>query len=79
VKDAAAPAFIRAMRRLSIPKILRAELHVAPPAADRLVASGLLLVNPPWRLAGELERLMPALTARLAQSDGARFVVEAVA
>ena len=66
------------VRRLGIPKILRAELHVAAPQADRLTACGLLIVNPPWRLAEELGRLMPGLVKRLAQGKGARFLVEPV-
>jgi 23S rRNA (adenine2030-N6)-methyltransferase len=76
VKDAAAPAFIRSLRGLGIPKILRVEFHVAAPQPDRLVACGLVIVNPPWRLAEELGRMMPDLVKQLAQGNGARFLVE---
>jgi 23S rRNA (adenine2030-N6)-methyltransferase len=76
VKDAAAPAFVRAMRQLQIPKTLRVELHVTAPQPDRLSACGLFIVNPPWRLADDLGRLMPGLVTRLGQGAGARFVLE---
>jgi 23S rRNA (adenine2030-N6)-methyltransferase len=78
VKDAAAPRFVSRARRLGIQKILRAELHVASPQADRLTACGLLIVNPPWRLDEELGRLMPDLVKRLAQGNSARFLVESM-
>ncbi|MBX6328232.1 MAG: 23S rRNA (adenine(2030)-N(6))-methyltransferase RlmJ [Pseudolabrys sp.] len=52
----------RRLRRLAIPKILRAELEVAA-SGERLRGSGLVLINPPWRLADELAALQPALAA----------------
>ena len=76
VKDAAAPAFIRAMRRLGIPKLLRAELHISVPQNDRLTACGLLVINPPWRLADDLGRMLPILVQRLGQGAGASFLLE---
>ena len=80
VKDAAAPAFIKSIRRLGIPKILRTELHVAAPQSDRLTASGMLIVNPPWRLSGELDRLMPELVSHLRREGGgaARYLNETI-
>lgn len=44
---------------------LRLELMVAPVEGTRLAGSGMLVVNPPWTLAGEAERLLPALAGRL--------------
>jgi 23S rRNA (adenine2030-N6)-methyltransferase len=70
IKDAAAPSFIKSIRRLGLPKVLRAELHVAAPQTDRLTACGLLIINPPWRLATELDRLLPELVALLRRGDG---------
>ncbi len=79
VKDAAAPAFIRSMRQLDIPKLLRVELHISAPTSDRLAACGLLVINPPWRLGDELGRLMPGLVKQLGQGPDARFVLESAA
>ena len=45
-----------------IAKILRAELSLGGTRADnRLGACGLIVVNPPWTLAGELAILLPEL------------------
>jgi 23S rRNA (adenine2030-N6)-methyltransferase len=77
VKDAAAPAFVKNVRRLGIPKVLRVELHVTAPQSDRLTACGLLVINPPWRLADELAQLMPELVKLLRrEGGGARSLVE---
>ncbi len=48
-----------ASRRLSLPRTLQAELTL--PAREGLRGSGLVLVNPPWRLESELALLLPAL------------------
>ena len=63
LKDArGTQAFARALSRLNIPRILRAELTVAPARdAQKLAGSGLIAVNPPWTLADELAILLPAL------------------
>jgi 23S rRNA (adenine2030-N6)-methyltransferase len=76
IKERGAPdALARRLRRLAIGKLLRAELAVgtsaAPAAAAapaRLTGCGLLIVNPPWRLAAELETLLPALAAVLSDA-----------
>ena len=61
-------ALARRLRALAIPKVLRAELLVSAARADeRLHGSGLVVVNPPWTLAGELGVLLPALAAVLAR------------
>jgi 23S rRNA (adenine2030-N6)-methyltransferase len=74
VKERAAPDVLaRRLRRSSIPKVLRAELSVAAPRSatasgpseQRLSACGLIVVNPPWTLAGELAVLLPALATAL--------------
>lgn len=43
---------------------LRLELNIAPADGTRLAGSGLIVVNPPWTLAGEAEILLPALARR---------------
>lgn len=55
------------LRAGGIRKVLRAELWVRPEARDRLSGSGMLIVNPPWRLEAELAELLPWLQARLCQ------------
>src|SRR5580693_4279259 len=41
-------------------KVLRLEFSVAPQAAgERLASCGLLIVNPPWTLMGELKAILP--------------------
>ena len=77
IKDRTAPDVLaRRLRSSGIPKILRAELSVgAARAPGRLAACGIIVVNPPWTLAGELATLLPELTAVLSgASDGAHRV-----
>jgi 23S rRNA (adenine2030-N6)-methyltransferase len=78
IKDQAAPeALARRLRQSGMGKILRVELRVAaPPASTRLAACGLIVVNPPWTLAGELAVLLPELTAVLAGAGGGAHRVD---
>ncbi|MEO6781580.1 MAG: 23S rRNA (adenine(2030)-N(6))-methyltransferase RlmJ [Bradyrhizobium sp.] len=56
---------------------LRLEFSVAPQAADTgLTSAGLLLVNPPWRLATELKAILPELEKPLGVGGAARFRLE---
>jgi 23S rRNA (adenine2030-N6)-methyltransferase len=58
-------------------KCLRLEFSVAPREADSgLVSTGLLIVNPPWTLAGELKIILPELEKPLGQGGAARFRLE---
>jgi 23S rRNA (adenine2030-N6)-methyltransferase len=58
-------------------KLLRLEFSVAPQAADAPLAStGLLIVNPPWTLLGELKRILPELEKPLGQGGAGRFRLE---
>ena len=63
IKDRGEPdALAKRLRRLGLPKLLRAELIVAPMSdPSKLNGCGLILANPPWRLADELTILLPAL------------------
>jgi 23S rRNA (adenine2030-N6)-methyltransferase len=57
---------------------LRLEFSVAPQLAGAALASaGLLIVNPPWRLAAELKAILPELEKPLGQGGAGRFRLEA--
>jgi 23S rRNA (adenine2030-N6)-methyltransferase len=70
IKDRAEPdALAKRLRRLGLAKLLRAELTVAPLSdPTRLGGCGLILVNPPWTLQGELAILLPALAKILGRT-----------
>jgi 23S rRNA (adenine2030-N6)-methyltransferase len=58
-------------------KCLRLEFSVAPQTADSALASaGLLIVNPPWTLQGELKAILPELEKPLGQGGAGRFRLE---
>jgi 23S rRNA (adenine2030-N6)-methyltransferase len=58
-------------------KCLRLEFSAAPQKADSTLASaGLLLVNPPWMLMGELKAILPELERPLGQGGAGRFRLE---
>ena len=50
--------------------MLRAELTLPAKGEERLRGSGLAVVNPPWKLEGELGVLLPALAQLLAGASG---------
>jgi len=55
-------ALAKRVKRLGIPKILRAELTVTPLSdPTRLNGCGLIILNPPWKLPAELGLLLPVL------------------
>ena len=58
-------------------KCLRLEFSVAPQTAEAgLISAGLLIVNPPWTLAGELKAILPELEKPLGQGGAGRFRLE---
>ena len=67
IKERAAPdGLAKRLQRLAIPRMLRCELSLGPPRADAgLVGSGLIVVNPPFTLEADLQRLMPGLGGML--------------
>ena len=68
------------------PELLQPVLHrgagerdpVAGPqaAGGPLTSTGLLIVNPPWTLAGELKTILPELEKPLGQGGASRFRLE---
>jgi 23S rRNA (adenine2030-N6)-methyltransferase len=72
-----ADALARRLCRSGFAKILRAEVNLPKPRngdkprkGDRLSACGLVIVNPPWTLEGELRLLLPEFVAAFSQRDG---------
>ncbi len=58
-------------------KCLRLEFSVAPQTADGgLTSTGLLIVNPPWTLAGELRAILPELEKPLGLGGAGRYRLE---
>jgi len=58
-------------------KCMRVEFSVAPQTSGAVLAStGLLIVNPPWALHGELKTILPELERPLGQGGAARFKLE---
>ena len=69
-----ADAFGRRLARTGIPKVLCAELTVAPDrTAERLAGTGLIVINPPWALEAELTVLLPALAGVLGHERPGTF------
>jgi 23S rRNA (adenine2030-N6)-methyltransferase len=63
IKERAAPdALARRLRKQALPNVLRCELMLSPARADAgLAGSGLILLNPPFRLDAQLRALLPEL------------------
>src|SRR6202043_3550814 len=58
-------------------KCLRLEFSAAPQEpGGPLTSTGLLIVNPPWTLAGELKTILPELEKPLGQGGAGRFRLE---
>ncbi|MEK9279742.1 MULTISPECIES: 23S rRNA (adenine(2030)-N(6))-methyltransferase RlmJ [unclassified Bradyrhizobium] len=57
-------------------KCLRLEFSVAPQVDGALTTTGLLIVNPPYMLQGELRTILPELEKPLGQGGAARFRLE---
>jgi 23S rRNA (adenine2030-N6)-methyltransferase len=63
--------FHAALTALAMPKSLRVELMLERPSdPDRLNGCGLVVVNPPYTLEGELAAVLPELSRRLASARG---------
>ncbi len=70
-------AFIDALHATEIPKMLRIELAVRREVeGGPLAGSGMIVVNPPWKLQDEMRRLLPPLTEILQQAPGAGWIAE---
>jgi len=69
--------FVSALQGTGIPKMLRAEISIRPASnPPRLHGSGMILVNPPFTLEGELRILLPALAQLLGDPGLGRHKLE---
>jgi 23S rRNA (adenine2030-N6)-methyltransferase len=75
IKERDAPdALARRLRKLAVPALLRCEITLGPPRADAgLVGSGLIVVNPPFKLDADLRALLPALARLFAPQAACRI------
>lgn len=70
-------AFRKALKQSGIPKLLDIEFEIRPASSQpSLDGSGLLVVNPPFTLGGELRTLLPALHRVLAVEKPAHWSLE---
>ena len=81
IKDRSGPDHLAAALRRGAtakvtPKVLRAEIEWEPDAPGRLSGSGLIVVNPPWRLIEEIEPLFAHLLAVLTPAPMGRGKVD---
>ena len=78
IKDrSATDGFLAVLQTLDLPPTLTVELTIRPDnRPDRLNGSGLLVVNPPWRIEGELAAIADALHGTLAVEPGSRAKLE---
>lgn len=69
--------FLTRLLETGIPKTLRLELAIrAPSPAPRLDGCGMIVVNPPYTLEGEMKLLLPCLTHILSEAKGGSFIIE---
>jgi 23S rRNA (adenine2030-N6)-methyltransferase len=78
VKDRkAVAAFRKALVQSGIPKLLDIGFEIRPPSAEpSLDGSGMVVVNPPFTLEGELRTLLPALHKLLVIEKPAHWTLE---
>ena len=73
---ATADDFLRRCKRLGIPKVLFAEFTVQPDEPFRLNGSGMIVINPPWRLEEQLNASLPWLWEKLSDAGQGGWRVE---
>jgi 23S rRNA (adenine2030-N6)-methyltransferase len=78
VKDRkAVAAFRKALAQSGVPKLLDIGFEIRPPTAEpSLDGSGMVVVNPPFTLEGELRTLLPALHKLLVIEKPAHWTLE---
>lgn len=67
---------LEGLQGLGIRKILQIELGVSPDTTERgMTASGMIVINPPWKLEGQMQTVLPFLKQAIAPATG-HFKVE---
>lgn len=67
---------LEGLASLGIRKILQIELGVAPDTHERgMTASGMIVINPPWKLESDMQEILPFLKQAIAPATG-HFKVE---
>ena len=62
---------LKGLKDLGIRKILQLELGVAPDSEERgMTASGMIVINPPWKLESQMKTLLPWLQGAIAPNHG---------
>ncbi|WP_172561792.1 23S rRNA (adenine(2030)-N(6))-methyltransferase RlmJ [Vibrio furnissii] len=62
---------IEGLQGLGIRKILQIELGVSPDTNERgMTASGMIVINPPWKLESQMQRILPFLKEAIAPATG---------
>jgi 23S rRNA (adenine2030-N6)-methyltransferase len=70
-------AFLRDLKETSIPKLLNTELYIRGPSPEpRLDGTGMIIVNPPFKLAEELNLILPELMKLMQQDKGGFWRVD---
>ncbi len=66
------------LKKITNSEWLNITLRIAYPVPDGtgFVASGMFIVNPPWKLAQQMEQTMPILVDLLKKDDGAEFSID---
>lgn len=67
------------LKKISNREWLHLTFRIASPVPDGsgFVASGMFIINPPWKLKAQLEESLPALVKVLGRDSGAGFMIEA--
>ena len=81
IKDRGAVADFRAALAASgIPRVLDISFEIrGPSAAPTLDGCGMVVVNPPYTLQGEMQVILPALAKVLGDGRAARFAIQPIA
>ncbi|MER9236147.1 23S rRNA (adenine(2030)-N(6))-methyltransferase RlmJ [Mesorhizobium sp. M0622] len=76
----AVAAFRAALKRTGVPKLLDIGFEIRPASAEpSLDGCGMVVVNPPFTLEGELRTLLPALHRLLAVEQPSRWMLDRLA
>lgn len=68
---------LRGFEKSGIRKILQIELAVKPDNPEKgMTASGMIVINPPWTLYQQMEKVLPYLAKTLVPSGGAHYTLE---